>query len=275
MTIDLHVHTAASDGSLTAEEVVALALDVGLSAIAITDHDSVEGVSPALAAAVGTPLNVIPGVELSSSAGELDAHILGYFVDHDDEGLLSMLASLRATRLVRAEAMVERLSAAGYEITLGQVVALADHDGAVGRSHVARALVDSGQVDTVGQAFRDLIGRNGRFYVSKPLATPEQAVRTIRAAGGVAVLAHPGISGTEVLLDDLMACGLGGIEVYHVEHTPEQREHFARVASERGLLATGGSDFHGPGSVSGVLGAGGVPDGVVEELAALAERGRP
>jgi 3',5'-nucleoside bisphosphate phosphatase len=275
VTIDLHVHTAASDGNLTASEVVALALDLGLSVIAITDHDSVEGVAPALVAAAPTPLRVVPGVELSSSAGELDAHILGYFVDHTDEGLLGMLAGLRATRLLRAEAMVDSLAEAGFEITIDQVLALADHDGAVGRSHVARALVDSGQISTVGQAFRDLIGRNGRFYVSKPLATPRQAVETIRAAGGVAVLAHPGINGTEVLLDELVACGLGGIEVYHTEHTPEQRKHFARVAAERGLIATGGSDFHGPGSVSDAMGAVGLPDSVVGELEALASRGRP
>jgi predicted metal-dependent phosphoesterase TrpH len=140
---------------------------------------------------------------------------------------------------------------------------------------VARALVDSGQVDTIGRAFRELIGRNGRFYVCKPLATPRQAVETILAAGGVAVLAHPGINGTEVLLDELVACGLAGIEVYHTEHTAEQRTHFARVATERGLVATGGSDFHGPGSVSSTLGAPGVPDGVVEKLAALAGRVRP
>lgn len=274
MTIDLHVHTAASDGNLTAEEVVALALKVGLSAIAVTDHDSVEGVAPALAAAAGTSLRVVPGVELSSSAGELDAHILGYFIDHTDRRLLSTLASLRSTRLVRAEAMVERLAAAGYEITIEQVMALADHHGAVGRSHVARALVDSGQVDTVARAFRELIGRGGRFYVSKPLATPKQAVETIRAAGGVAVLAHPGINGTEILLDELVAYGLGGIEVYHMEHTAEQRDHFARIAAERGLIATGGSDFHGPGSVSDTLAASEVPDDVVEDLAALAARGR-
>jgi predicted metal-dependent phosphoesterase TrpH len=272
VTVDLHVHTTASDGSLTAAEVVALALELGLEAIAITDHDSVGGVAPALEAAAGTSLRVVPGVELSSSAGELDAHILGYFVDHSDSGLLEMLDTLRATRLARARAMVEALSAAGYEITLDQVVALAD--GAVGRSHVARALVANGQIDSVGQAFRTLIGRKGPFYIGKPLATPRRAVETIRSAGGVAVLAHPGISGTEVLIDDLVAAGLGGIEVYHVEHTPEQREHFARIAAERGLIATGGSDYHGPGSVNGVLGAGAAPEGAVEELAALAARDR-
>jgi predicted metal-dependent phosphoesterase TrpH len=132
VTIDLHVHTAASDGNLSAEEVVALALQVGLSVIAVTDHDSVEGVAPALCAAAGTHLRVVPGVELSSTAGDLDAHILGYFVDHTDPGLLSMLATLRATRLVRAEAMVQRLSAAGYDISIDQVVALAEHDGRSG-----------------------------------------------------------------------------------------------------------------------------------------------
>lgn len=274
MAIDLHVHTTASDGNLTAQEVVALALGAGLDAIAITDHDSVDSVAPALAAARGTSLRVVPGVELSSSAGRLDAHVLGYFIDHTDAGLLEMLAGLRAARLVRARAMVEALRAAGYDITIEQVVALVDHDGAVGRSHVARALVDSGQVDSVGAAFRDLIGRQGPFYVSKPLATPLQAVETIVAAGGVAVLAHPGISGTESLLDELVAGGLAGLEVYHAEHTPEQRAHFERVAARLGLVATGGSDFHGPGSTSPALGAGGAPKAAVTELEALAKRSR-
>jgi predicted metal-dependent phosphoesterase TrpH len=274
VTVDLHVHTTSSDGNRTSGQVVALALEAGLSAIAITDHDSVEGVEAALTAASVTPLRVVPGVELSASAGELDAHILGYFVDVADPTLLTMLAGLRATRLARAEAMVDALKAAGYVISIEQVVALAEHGGAVGRSHVARALVESGQVASVDEVFRTLIGRNGRFYVSKPLATPRQAVETIRAAGGVAVLAHPGINGTEVLLDELVACGLRGIEVNHPEHPTEQREHFARVAGERGLIATGGSDYHGPGSVSAVLGAAGAPDGVVEELAASASPGR-
>ncbi len=272
MTIDLHVHTTASDGSLTSAEVVVLALELGLGTIAITDHDSLEGVAPALEAASGTPLRVIPGVELSSSAGELDAHILGYFIDCTDPVLLDMLATLRATRLARARAMVDALTAAGFRITLDQVIALAD--GAVGRTHVARALVANGQVDSVGSAFRELIGRKGPFYIPKPVATPQRAVQTIRDAGGVAVLAHPGVSDTEVLLDDLIAAGLAGIEVYHVEHTAEQREHFARVASERGLIATGGSDYHGPDSVNGVLGAGGAPEGAAEELAAAAARQR-
>lgn len=272
MTVDLHVHTAASDGNLTAAEVVELALASDLSAISVTDHDSVEGIAPALTAASGTSLRVIPGVELSSSAGDLDAHILGYFIDHTDVRLLAMLASLRVSRLARAESMVAALRAAGYKVTIEQVVALADPDGAVGRSHLARALVDTGQVGSVGEAFRDLIGRSGRFYVAKPLATPRQAIEVIRAAGGVAVLAHPGISGTESMLDELVACGLGGVEAYHVEHTPEQREHFARIASERGLVATGGSDFHGPGSASAILGASCAPDGAVRALEILAGR---
>ena len=272
MTADLHVHTAASDGNLTAGEVVQLAWAMGLSTIAITDHDSVEGIAPALAAAAGTSLRVIPGVELSASVGQLDAHILGYFIDHTDPVLLEMLAALRASRFERAESMVAALRAAGYDVTIERVVALADPDGAIGRSHLARALVDSGQVSSVGEAFRELIGRDGRFYVSKPLATPREAIETIRAAGGVAVLAHPGINGTEVLLDELIGYGLGGIEAYHTEHTPEQREHFARVAADRRLVATGGSDFHGPGSVSAVLGASRAPEGAVEELERLAGR---
>lgn len=274
MTIDLHVHTTASDGLLAPSDVVVLALERGLRTLAITDHDSVSGVEEALAAAQGTPLEIIPGVELSVHAmGGADAHILGYFIDHRDPVLLMALARLREARFARAGAMVEALRAAGHPISLDDVMSHAD-GGAVGRVHVARALVSARSVDTVEGAFAGLIGRDGPFYVRKALFLPREALEVIHAAGGVAVLAHPGVSGEGPLIG-LIGEGLDGIEAYHADHSQPQRDHFGSVARRFGLVATGGSDFHGPALRSATLGAGACPPGAVEELRERATISRP
>ena len=273
MTIDLHVHTTASDGLLTPADIVARALEAGLTAIAITDHDSVAGVEEARDAAAGTTLEVIPGVELSVHALGGDAHILGYFVDHHNAALQVALSRLRDARFERAVAMVEALQAAGHAISLQDVLDFAD-GGAVGRVHVARALVAARSVDTIESAFSDLIGRDGPFYVNKALFLPRDALGAIHAAAGVAVLAHPGVSGEGPLIG-LIAEGLDGVEAYHAEHTRPQRDHFASMARRFGLVATGGSDFHGPGLRSAALGSGACPPAVVEELRERATILRP
>ena len=274
MTIDLHIHTTASDGLLTPSEVIAQAIDLGLRVISITDHDSVGGVDEALAAAVGSALEVIPGVELSVHAPPGgDAHILGYFVDHHDNGLLRALSRLRDARFDRARAMVEALQAAGHAISLDDVLANAN-GGAVGRVHVARALVTARSVDTIEEAFGKLIGREGPFYVRKALFLPREALTLIHAAGGVAVLAHPGVSGEEPLIG-LIGEGLDGIEAYHADHSGPQRDHFVSAARRFELVVTGGSDFHGPGLRSAALGSGACPPAVVEALRARANISRP
>ena len=273
-TIDLHVHTTASDGAVTPADVVAAALDLGLKAIAITDHDSVEGVDQALAAAAGTALQVLPGVELSARAANAsDVHVLGYLIDHHDPTLLAALKRLREERLRRAVAMVRALADAGHGIELDAVLRHAAA-GAVGRVHVARALVEAGSVDSIEQAFADLIGRDRPFYVRKAFFSSEEALALIHGAGGVGVLAHPGVTGESALVS-LVDAGLDGIEAYHAEHTAPQQAHFASLAARFGLLVTGGSDYHGPGMRSAALGTGECPAGALEALRVRATILRP
>lgn len=274
MTIDLHVHTTASDGLMRPAEVVERALSLGLRVISITDHDSVAGVDEACEAAAGTTLEVVPGVELSVHApGGDDAHILGYFVDHHDAALLAALSRLQAARLDRAAAMVDALRAAGHGVSLEEVLGYAG-GGAVGRVHVARALIAARSVDTIEEAFAELIGRNGPFYVRKALFLPLAALDAIHGAGGVAVLAHPGVSGEGPLVD-LVAEGLDGVEAFHADHSRPQRDHFVSVARRFGLVVTGGSDFHGPGLRSAALGSGSCPPEAVEALRKRATILRP
>ena len=265
MSVDLHVHTTASDGLITPAGVVRMALERDLDVIAITDHDSVEGVDEAMEAARGTSLMVLPGLEMSvlgPNGG--DAHVLGYLVSVHSPRLLQTLQRLRDARRERAQLMVERLRSKGHAIDFERVLAHAG-GGAVGRVHVARTLVEAGSVPSVEHAFSELIGHQGPFYVHKETLQPAEALETIHAAGGLAVLAHPGVSGEDALIP-LVDAGLDGIEVYHAEHTPSQRQHFASLASRFGLVATGGSDFHGPGMRSASLGAGECPDSAVGAL---------
>ncbi len=259
MKADLHVHSTASDGTLHPAELVRLALAAGIEIMAITDHDSVGGIAEALEAASGTGLRLIPAVELSAVHGALDVHFLAYFVDIGDDRLLEHLADLREARLRRAEAMVAILGQAGYDLALDEVLALSA-GGAVGRSHVARALVGAGHANDVGDAFRRLIGRGKPFYVAKDGRSPSEVLETVRATGGISVLAHPGVTGVDHLVPGLLESGLRGIEAYHADHTIEQRRRYATMASELGLLATGGSDYHGPAGPGPGLGAVDLPD---------------
>jgi 3',5'-nucleoside bisphosphate phosphatase len=264
---DLHVHTTASDGTLTPAQVVREAAASGLVAIAITDHDSIEGVPEALDASanLGDPVSVIPGVELSAVHESLDVHILGYFLDHCDPRLRVHLSDLRTARLNRARAIVETLDAAGYELSLDEVMDLSE-GGAVGRSHVARALVHRGHAADVSDAFRRLLGRGRPFYVPKDVRTPSEVLQVILDAGGIPVLAHPGVTGADDLIPDLVAGGLAGLEAYHSEHDPDEQEHYALLARELGLLVTGGSDYHGPTAPNPHLGGVEMPDSILADL---------
>jgi predicted metal-dependent phosphoesterase TrpH len=264
---DLHTHTTASDGTVTPAGLVALALDRGVDVLSITDHDSVEGLPAAAEAASGCPIILVPGVELSAVHDGRDVHVLGYFVDAEDPRLLGHLTDLRAARMRRARSMVDALAEAGYDVTLDEVLALSD-GGAIGRSHIARALVRKGHADTVADAFGRLIGRGRPFYVGKDVRSPDEVVGVINDAGGIAVLAHPAVSGVEDLIGPLHEIGLGGVEAYHADHTEEQRAHLAAVARERGMLVTGGTDYHGPHAPNPDVGDVHVPVAAVEALLA-------
>jgi len=267
--VDLHLHTTASDGAYAPAAVVALARARGLRTIAITDHDSVEGVAEALAAA-GHGLEVIPGVEINTDIPHAEVHILGYYVDDRHAELQDVLQRLRDFRRDRARRMVEKLARLGLPLDWNRVVALAG-EGALGRPHVAQALVERGYVANVGQAFDLYIGRAGPAYVERHKLTPVEATRLIVRADGLPVLAHPsGLENLTTLVDALTAAGLVGLEAYYTGYLPEETQSLLALAQKYGLVATGGSDFHG-GSVlpHADLGAVFVP---VEAAAALRAR---
>ncbi|MCE5191447.1 MAG: PHP domain-containing protein [Actinomycetia bacterium] len=259
MPADLHIHSTASDGTFAPAALVDLARQTGIGTIALADHDSVDGVSEALQAGISAGIAVIPAVELSAETAGRSVHVLGYFIDHGNPGLLEHLGLLRQIRLDRAREMVRVLTEAGYRVSLDDVLARSA-GGSVGRAHVARALADAGHVPTTRAAFEHLIGRGKPFYVAKPVATPEAVIATINAAGGIAVLAHPCVSGAEDLIGALAANGLAGIEAFHAQHTADERVRLVRIAARYGLTVTGGSDFHGSGE-GRALGDGGMSDG--------------
>jgi 3',5'-nucleoside bisphosphate phosphatase len=244
-TADLHVHTTASDGTLSPEQVVHEAVQAGLAAIGIADHDAVEGISPALAAGRAAGLVVVPAIEVNTDYGEDELHILGYYIDHQSDMLATHLERLRSERRERVKRMVERLNEVGAKLDLERVYEIAG-SGSVGRPHVARALVEAGHVSSMNSAFGKYLVRGAPGYVPRYKLTPSEAIQIIRQAGGVAVLAHPGNSRHDEVIPQLIDAGLEGIEVYHSDHSALQRRHYARIAKNRGLVATGGSDFHGP-----------------------------
>jgi hypothetical protein len=270
---DLHVHSTASDGTRTPSEIVSLAHRAGCPAIALTDHDTVGGVPEALAAASGLPLTVIPAVELSAGFGDRGMHILGYYIDHADARLNERLAGLRATRVERAERIVYALSRDGFTISVDEVLQAAD-GGSIGRAHIAQLLVATGQVPSVAEAFRTLLGKTAPYYVPKPVHDPAELIEWVRDAGGVPVLAHPGLSEIEDLMPALVHAGLAGIEVFHPSHDVAAQAHFAELASALGLVATGGSDFHGLDRDGDQLGCMDVPGQAVDGLERLRGRAR-
>ena len=244
MRIDLHLHSTASDGAYTPAEVVLIALSHALNVIALTDHDSVNGISAAQAAAQGTSLEVLSGVELSVEDQQADRHILGYLVDHQHEALNAFFAEMRAARVQRARETVERLAALGVVLDPAEVVSLAD-GGSVGRPHIARAMLRAGHVSTLAEAFERYIGDSGPAYVPHHRVAPGEAIALIHRAGGVAVLAHPGrYADYRPILDELIPLGLDGIEVYYPDHSPPLIRELLVSARRHDLLVTAGSDFH-------------------------------
>lgn len=262
MRADLHIHSTASDGTLTPEQLVALASKNRIDVIALCDHDSVSGVSTAMRAGLALGVSVVPAVELSSVSGDSSVHILGYFIDIEDPALGEALASLTAARRRRARCIVEALVDAGYDITMDAVLSLSD-GGAVGRTHVARALVAAGYARDVSDAFSRFVGRGSPFYRSKSHMSPEAAISLIRAAGGLAVLAHPGSSGTVHMISSLVDAGLRGVEAYHADHSESQSRELSQLAGAHGLVVTGGTDYHSPGGPHPELGDTALPSSCV------------
>lgn len=275
MRIDLHTHTTASDGLLAPDALVALAAERGVGLLAVADHDTTDGVDAALHAGRAHGVEVWPAVELSCDVEAGEVHVLGYFIDHRRGWFQALLARLREGRADRAARMVERLAELGAPVDFHRVQALAG-GGAIGRPHVARALVEAGWVRDVQEAFARYIGRQGPAYVGRLKVTPAQAVVLIRAAGGLAVLAHPGWGQQDELIPHLIEAGLDGVEVYYPDHTPEQVAHYRALAGRCRLLITGGTDFHGGDLATRVtVGSQYVPEEIVAPLRAAAAARHP
>lgn len=247
--IDLHTHTLFSDGTFTPEESVKLALDRGLTALSISDHDSTEGLSEAFRAAKGTGLEVVPGVEFSTIHDHGGVHILTYWPDVANRQFQAELLRLREDRYTRGERMVRNLQAAGYPILFERVREIAS--GNIGRPHIAQALVEAGVVAEIKDAFsEELIGTGGRAYVEKHALSPLNAIGLMKRAGGLAVLAHPvhwrdGLPVPDSLIEEMVESGLDGIEAAHPDHDPEAEGRYRQMAKRFGLVATGSSDCHG------------------------------
>lgn len=272
MFVDLHLHSTASDGTLSPQQLVQLASKLNLRAIAVTDHDSVEGVTPARRAGTKTGVEVVPAVELSSDLDGRDIHFLGYFVDYKNKWLEEHLEKLRQARYKRALKMVEKLKEIGLEIPFQEVIEIAGK-GAVGRSHVATVMFQKGYIHNIQEAFDRYIGRDSTCYVEKYNYSCQDVINIIKKIRGIPVLAHPGLSQVDSYIPEFIEYGLVGLEVYHSEHTPEQTEHYRQLAKRYELITTGGSDCHGLESTRGLtIGSVKVPYIVVTDLKELKKK---
>jgi len=273
--VDLHCHTTASDGALTPAQLVERAARLALKVIAVTDHDSTEGVVAALAAGERHGVEVIPGVEINTDVPGTEVHVLGYFLDYTDPTLCGELARLRDGRVGRAKRMAEKLTEMGAPIRFERILEIAG-EGSVGRPHVAQALVEAGHVTSFDQAFERYIGRNSPAYVERMKFTPAEACALIRRVGGLPVLAHPVFFdrygaikspfNLDAMLPELIGAGLVGLEVYYPRYDAVTIEYLMAVARRYHLLHTGGTDFHGIRANEPDLGGVYVPMKVVNRL---------
>jgi predicted metal-dependent phosphoesterase TrpH len=273
---DLHIHSTASDGKLAPADVVREAAGRGLSFIALADHDSIDGIAPAQAAASAFPgLKVIPGVEISTDVPEGEVHILGYFIDYNDPEFLAALARFKNSRLQRGQKMVAKLEKLGIRIDWQRVMEIAG-TSTIGRPHIAQAMLEKGYVTSFKQAFNEYLGHNRPAYVEREKMTTKEAVGLIIKAEGLAVLAHPlTLPDPEAMTMELKAGGLVGIEAYYNGYTPEEISRLLTLADRYELIATGGSDYHGLDTTETAIGGADLPIEAVEKLIALAKKRKP
>ncbi|WEK52861.1 MAG: PHP domain-containing protein [Candidatus Cohnella colombiensis] len=246
---DMHTHTTASDGICEPTDNVRMASEIGLDAIAITDHDTVAGINEALDAGVQYGILVIPGVEISTAVDGNEVHMLGYGVDYNNSLFLDRLRSLREVRNRRNELIFERLASLGMPITLEEVEAVKGKserdDETIGRPHIAQVLVERGFVNNMQQAFDLYLAEGKAAYVSPLRITPVEAVSWIHDAGGIAVIAHPGIYHNDNVVKEILDQGADGIEAYHSDHDDKAEQRYKKMAIDAQKFITGGSDFHG------------------------------
>jgi predicted metal-dependent phosphoesterase TrpH len=271
--VDLHTHSICSDGTLTPAELVQEAKRRGLKFLGLTDHDTVAGIAEASVEADRIGVTVIPGTELSAERNGREAHILGYFIDYKDDRLLHDLDEYASMRPVRIEKMVANLRDLGLNIELDRILEIAG-PGTIGRPHVARGLVEQGYATDIADAFDKYLSAGRPAYVSRQKISAEEAIAVITRSGGVPVLAHPlSTKAVEETLAEFVPLGLKGLEADYSEYSPAQRDNLRRTAERWNLIATGGSDYHGPGvRVGRDLGGPFVPIESVERLQAAARQ---
>ncbi len=266
---DLHIHTTASDGVLTPTEIIDMAVEVGLKGIAISDHDTVAGLEEARQYLHTTTysLDFIPGIELNTEAEDDEVHILGYFIDPNNPALNQRLQTICNSRYLRAEQMVSRLQEIGLEIDFKQVEELAQGK-LIARPHIARVLIKNDYASSIKEAFDKYIGRGAPGYVPRYKFSPDEAIELIKNAGGIAVLAHPGLIKDHRKVIEVINSGIEGLEVFYPEHSPEQIRELFELAQRHHLLITGGSDYHGPGSSEsrGNMGSAAVSKELVDQI---------
>ncbi len=268
--IELHCHSTASDGTYPPARVVAMAAARGVRVLALTDHDTTAGIAAAAIAAIGFGMTLIPGVELTCSVAKGEVHLLGYFVAVGDDTFQQQLARFRGGREARGQAIVEKLNALGIPVRWERVKAIAG-EGAVGRPHVGRALMEIGAATTIDDAFDRYLGRGRPAHVERQQVLPADAVQLVRAAGGVPVLAHPlSVTNLEATLAEMIPAGLLGIEAYYGAYTPEDRASLAAIANSHGLITTVGNDFHGDVHGGALIGGTMGPPDVLDHLVTAA-----
>ena len=275
--IDLHTHSTASDGIYAPAELLQKAHTSGLRVLALTDHDTTNGLDEARAAALQLGIDFIPGIEINTDVGTDEIHVLGYYLDYQHPEFQQVLQVLRDARERRGQRMVELLNEQGIAVSWERVRAIAQ--GSVGRPHVAKALLEAGYVQSISEAFDKYIGKSCPAYVPRYRLAPIDAVRLIRSANGLPVMAHPidlpGIDELRNWLPELVEAGLVGLETYYGPYTQEQERQLRALADQYHLIPTGGTDFHGPGIHPTPLGGRFVPFEAVQRLkdAALRRRG--
>jgi len=270
--IDLHIHTTYSDGMFSPQEIVNTALDCNLDCIALTDHDNVLSYKIAMdyVKAKNLELEIIPGVEINTIYKGYEVHILGYFMDKQNQAFIDMLNYQQKARIEQVHQIIDLLNKkAGIKIKFEDIVKLVAPEGSIGRPHIARAIISCGGSSNIMEAYAKYINTKSDVYVERKTVTPHDAVEIISEAKGIPVFAHPiDVEIADKLTCELVNCGLRGIEAYHRKHSPAAVEHFSTLAEQYGLIVTGGSDFHAPSVNHGtiLMGKNFVPDWIYDKL---------
>jgi predicted metal-dependent phosphoesterase TrpH len=265
--VDLHLHTTASDGTLTPTQLIEQISSTTLRTVAITDHDSTEGVAEAIEAANATSnLTVVPGIELGTENEDSELHLLGYFIDINHPELQKTLKQFRSERFDAARAMVDKLEEIKRPVSWERVVEMAG--GSIGRPHIARAIVEAGHVDTIAEAFDRFLGEKGIARVPRPKLHPVEALKLIHSAGGIGTIAHPRtVRNLNPLVAELVKSGLAGIEVYAEKYNSDRRDSYIDIATRFDLVPTGGTDYHALGTKNETTpGTNGPPPNTVKNL---------